>query len=143
MDNKQEDDRDEAPGKKTPDNMVPNPHSLPYASDLAAPVIKPNMLGSWKAGAVHSTNNYFKERFDSIKEQAESLAEDVMWNEIIFNSELRFKPVMGKEYHLYVKDTGKHFMSLYGPTECTWGDTGYKGTFRLNYDNRWEIVKLS
>lgn len=28
--------------KKIPDNVVPHPNALPYASDLAAPVIKPD-----------------------------------------------------------------------------------------------------
>ena len=35
--------------KKIPDNVVPHPNALPYASDLAAPVIKPDhSLTGWK-----------------------------------------------------------------------------------------------
>ena len=37
--------------KQVPDNVAQNPHSLPYASDLGAPVIKPDhSLGGWKVG---------------------------------------------------------------------------------------------
>ena len=32
-------------------------------------------------------------------------------------------------------------MSLFAPNECTWGNQ-HKGSFRLNYDNRWEHIDL-
>jgi hypothetical protein len=61
--------------KKIPDNVVPHPNALPYASDLAAPVIKPDHI------------------------------------------------------------------SLFAPNERIGGYDNYVGTFRLNYDNRWEKIK--
>ena len=129
--------------KDLPDNYVPNARSLPYASDLGAPVIKPDhSLGGWKSSAVHSANKHYEERFDKLKKEFEQLAEDVKWNEIIFNAEMRMKPVIGKTYHLYQKLTGKYFMSLFAPTECSWGEL-HKGTFRLNYDNRWELIQIN
>lgn len=129
--------------KDLPDNVAPNPHSLPYASNLGAPVIKPNhSLGTWKTNAVHRANQHYNQRFEKLKKEFEDLAEDFKWNEIIFNAEMRMKPVIGNIYHLYQKDNGKYFMSLFAPNECSWGEK-HKGTFRLNYDNRWEIVELS
>ena len=110
--------------KQVPDNIAPNPHSLPYASDLGAPVIKPNYsLGGWKVGAVHRASQHYQERFDKLKSEYQQLTKDLEWNEVIFNAEMRFKPVIGKEYYLYKK--------------------GYQGTFRLNYDNRWDIITLN
>tara|TARA_B100002019_G_scaffold110270_1_gene94824 strand:- start:558 stop:950 length:393 start_codon:yes stop_codon:yes gene_type:complete len=127
--------------KDLPDNVAPNPHSLPYASNIGAPVIRPDhSLGGWKVGAVHSANKHYEERFNELKIEFEKLTEDVRWNEIIFNAEMRMKPVIGKVYHLYKKANGKFFMSLFAPKECTWGDT-HQGSFRLNYDNRWDILK--
>lgn len=124
--------------KDLPDNVAPNPHSLPYASNIGAPVIRPDhSLAGWKHGAVHSANQHYQEKFDELKKEFQALAEEVKWNEIIFNSEMRFKAVIGKEYYLYKKDDGKYFMSLFAPNECSWGEK-YQGTFRLNYDNRWE-----
>ena len=129
--------------KDLPDNVAPNPHFLPYASNLGAPVIKPNhSLGTWKTNAVHRANQHYNQRFEKLKKEFEDLAEDFKWNEIIFNAEMRMKPVIGNIYHLYQKDNGKYFMSLFAPNECSWGEK-HKGTFRLNYDNRWEIVELS
>lgn len=130
--------------KDLPDNVAPNPHSLPYASDLGAPVIKPNYsLGGWKVGAVHRANQHYQERFDKLKSEYQQLTKELEWNEVIFNAEMRFKPVIGKEYYLYKKDSGRHFMSLFSPNECSWGTDGYQGTFRLNYDNRWDIITLN
>ena len=126
--------------KKTPDNIVPNPHSLPYASNLSAPVIKSNNLGIWKNGAVHSTNKYFKEKFDELKKQAEELSEEFKWNEIIFNAQMKFKPVIGKEYFLYQKQDGTFYLTLFAPHERIEGYEGYQGRFRLNYDSRWEQI---
>lgn len=41
--------------KDLPDNVAPNPNTLPYASNIGAPVIKPDhSLSGWKHGAVHS-----------------------------------------------------------------------------------------
>tara|TARA_B100000676_G_C17811625_1_gene697763 strand:- start:434 stop:838 length:405 start_codon:yes stop_codon:yes gene_type:complete len=126
--------------KKLPDSYVPNAYALPYASNLSSPVIKPDKLGGWKVGAVHSANKHFDERFEKLKQEFHNLANEFKWNEIIFNSEMRFKPVIGREYCLYQKNDGSYFMSLFNPDECSWGKDLYKGKFRLNYDNRWDII---
>ena len=127
--------------KDLPDNVAPNPHSLPYASDLGAPVIKPDhSLGGWKVGAVHRANKHYNERFNKLKTELQNLYSEFKWNEIIFNAEMRFKPVIGKEYHLYQKENGSFYLTLFAPYEKIGGDVGYQGKFRLNYDNRWEMV---
>lgn len=126
--------------KNLPDNVASNPHSLPYGSNLGAPAIKPDhSLGGWKIGAVHRANKHYDERFKELKKELENLYGEYKWNEIIFNAEMRFKPVIGKKYHLYQKDDGKYFMSLFASNECSWSHK-HKGDFILNYDNRWEPV---
>ena len=130
--------------KEVPDNVAPNPHSLPYGSNLGAPVIKPNYsLGGWKVGAVHRANQHYQERFDKLKSEYQQLTNELEWNEVIFNAEMRFKPVIGKEYHIYIKNNNKYFMSLFSADECSWGKDSYQGTFRLNYDNRWDIISTN
>lgn len=123
-----------------PDNVADNPNILPYASNVGAPSIKPDhSLGGWKNSVVLRSNKHYQERFDEIKQQFEQLTQEVHWNNIILNSEMRFKPVIGGEYHLYRKENNKYFMSLFAPHECTWGET-HQGTFKLNYDNRWDKI---
>lgn len=127
----------------TPDNVVPNPNILPYGSNIGAPAIKTDLhkVAGWKLAAVHNTNKYYDDKFNELKQQFEQLAESFKWNEIIFNAEFRFKPVIGKSYYLYEKTTGGYYLTLFAPGERVAGsDTGYKGEFRLNYDNRWERV---
>ena len=59
--------------KDLPDNYAPNAHSLPYASDLGAPVIRPDhSLGGWKVGAVHTANKHYEERFNKLKQDFRS-----------------------------------------------------------------------
>ena len=130
-------------GKALPDSYVPNAYALPYGSNLSAPAIKPDhSLGGWKVGAVHSANQHYEERFEELRHNFEALVDEVKWNEIIFNSEFRFKPVIGKEYYLYQKENKTFVLTLFAPYEKVGGYEGYKGTFKLNYDNRWELVRL-
>jgi len=53
---------------------------------------------------------------------------------------MKFKPVIGKEYHLYQKQDETFYLTLFAPYEKIGGNEGYQGQFRLNYDNRWEKV---
>jgi hypothetical protein len=121
-----------------PDDVADNPHSLPYASDRAAPVIKPdNNVAGWKVGAVVSANKHYEDRFNDIKRQFQEFVEEFKWNEIMFNAEMRIKPVVGKSYYLYQRTDGRYRVSLFAPHEIISGKEGYVGEFKLNYDNRW------
>ena len=128
---------------KIPDNVVPNANILPYGSDLCAPAIKTELhkVAGWKLSAIHSTNKYYDDKFNEIKKEFEQLADSFKWNEIIFNAEFRFKPVIGKSYYLYQKTSNTHYLTLFAPGERAAGrDEGYLGEFRLCYDNRWERI---
>ena len=91
-------------------------------------------------GAVHTANKHYEEKFNKLKKEFEELYSGFQWNQILFNAEMRFKPVIGKEYYLYQKTNGKFYLTLFSPREKLGGDEGYKGKFRLNYDNRWEQI---
>lgn len=124
-----------------PDDVADNPHSLPYASDRSAPVIRPDKsIAGWKVGAVVSANKHYEDRYNDIKRQFQELAEEFKWNDIMFNAEMRIKPVVGKSYYLYQREDGTYRVSLFAPEEIISGRDGYVGTFRLNYDNRWEKI---
>lgn len=125
-----------------PDDVADNPHSLPYASDRAAPAIRPDKsISGWKIGAVVSANKHYEDRFSDLKKQFKELTEEFRWNDIMFNAEMRIKPVVGNPYHLYQREDGTYRVSLFAPEEIMSGHDGYVGTFRLNYDNRWEQIQ--
>ena len=54
--------------KDKPDNVADNPGLLPYASNVGAPVIKPDDVDTWKNQKVVKTNHYFETRYNEIKE---------------------------------------------------------------------------
>ena len=125
-----------------PDDVADNPHSLPYASDRAAPAIRPDKsISGWKISAVVSANKHYEDRFNDIKKQFKELVEEFNWNDIMFNAEMRIKPVVGKPYYLYQREDGEYRVSLFAPGETVAGRDGYVGAFRLNYDNRWEKIE--
>ena len=115
--------------------MKKKPNLLPYGSNIGAPAIKPTDISSWKDEKVITTNHYFSSRYDEIKKDYLKLMEEYEWNTLVYNSEFRFKPIMGKVYFLYQKDDGKLFLSLIEPNE--W-DKIFIGAFKLKSDNRWE-----
>jgi len=129
-------------GIDKPDDVADNPHALPYASDRAAPVIRPDNVGGWKLAAIGTANKHFEDRFEDLKQKYQQLVHEFRWNEILFNAEMRFKPVIGKSYYLYKRDNMQHRLSLFAPHETMSGAENYIGSFRLNYDNRWEVVEL-
>ena len=50
--------------KKKPDQVADNPSTLPYASNVGAPSIKPSNLTSFKQEKLLKTNKYFSSRYE-------------------------------------------------------------------------------
>ena len=67
--------------KKKPDQVADNPNILPYASNVGAPVIKPNDLTSFKQEKLLKTNTYFKSKYEN--HSAASQAYHMKFNTII------------------------------------------------------------
>ena len=61
--------------KKKPDQVADNPSTLPYASNVGAPSIKPSNLTSFKQEKLLKTNKYFSSRYEEIKEEYKKLIE--------------------------------------------------------------------
>jgi len=110
-------------------------------------------IDDWKPQQVTSVKDHFTEKLRELKDAYEGLVEDFNWNKIIYDSEMLFKPVMGREYHLYQRlennpnGTGTRFMSLISGDE--WGDDiskydiNYIGTFKQDSTQKWNHIKLS
>lgn len=92
---------------------------------------------SWKKSGNIEVQKEFDERFDEIKKKFEELQEEYYWNNLVYESEIKFNPVVGKVYHLYDKGNGHRFLSLIAPNE--W-DIPYIGSFNLKYNRKWEKV---
>ena len=132
-----------AKDKDKPDNVADNPGLLPYASNVGAPVIKPDDVVSWKNEKVTKTNHYFETKYNEIKEEYRKLIEAYEWNKLVYKSEFSFEPVKGDTYYLYQRDNGTLFLSLI--ESWAWGKSKLRnekpvfiGAFRLDSNDKWE-----
>ena len=83
-----------------------------------------------------------KKQADLIIQQVREIENRLMVSEKIYQSDMRFTPVIGQIYHLYEKDD--HYkLSLIGPDE--WGRTKtigkYVASVKLLGDHSWDLIK--
>ena len=121
-------------GIKKPDNVADNPGLLPYASNVSAPVIRPDNIDDWKLRGVHKVNKQIETKFNELKEEYLKLVEEYRWNELVYQAKFSYEPVIGETYHLYVGRDGNPFLSLISPNE--W-NMEHIGSFRLNSEQKW------
>jgi len=119
---------------KKPDNVADNPGLLPYASNVGAPVIRPDNIDDWKLRGVHKVNRQIETKFNELKEEYLKLVEEYKWNELVYQAKFSYEPVIGETYHLYVGKDGGPFLSLIAPNE--WGRE-HIGSFKLNSEQKW------
>jgi len=119
---------------KKPDNVADNPGLLPYASNVGAPVIRPDNVDDWKLRGVYKVNRQIETKFNELKEEYLKLVEEYKWNELVYQAKFSYEPVIGETYHLYVGKDGGPFLSLIAPNE--WNKE-HIGSFRLNSEQKW------
>lgn len=126
--------------KERPDNVVYTDDKgyhaslLNYPTSVGSPVIKIDNLVSWKSRGISNVNKQFENKFNELKIQYENLMKEFECNELVYNSNFSFEPVIGEIYHLYIGDDGANFLSLISPLE--WNKE-HLGTFQLNSDKKW------
>ena len=119
---------------KKPDQVADNPSLLPYASNVGAPVIRPDNVDDWKLRGVNKVNRQIQTKFDELKAEYQKLVEEFQWNELVYQAKFAYEPVIGETYHLYVGNDGNPFLSLIAPNE--W-NREHIGSFRLNSEQKW------
>lgn len=125
---------------KKPDNVVYSEEEgyyaskLPYATNVGAPVIKPDDVDFWKHRGVNKVNKQLETKFNELKEEYHKLVDEYRWNELVYTSKFSFEPVIGEVYHLYVGSDGGVFLSMINPNE--W-NRECVGSFQLGSDQKW------
>ena len=133
-----------------PDKIAENPHLLPYAHTVGGAVIKPEDSGKLKGRALSAMNQQTDMQLSQIYEQMQLLAAQAQKiqarktiSDYIYQTELRFEPLINHVYHLYRKADEKLMLSLIGP--LSWGKSGDKLTYlasvKLLADHTWEIIE--
>ena len=125
------------------------PASLsPIPLSVGSVPIKPEDKGKIRANAVEAMHHYAQQEMDMLRKQADLIMQQVREiedrlkiSEQIYQSEMRFTPVVNQIYHLYEKDD--HFtMSLIAPNE--WGSSKkamkHVATVRLLGDHSWQVI---
>lgn len=108
---------------------------LTYGSNIGAPVIKTNDVSTWRQNKVKEVNDQFRTKYEELKAEAEKLINEYNWNELIYSrAQYNFQPVVGKTYHLYVREDESVFLSLIEPN--SWKQK-YIASFKLDSNNKW------
>ena len=124
-------------------------HLSPIALNIGSPVIKAEDKGKIKANAVEAMHHYANQEISMLKKQADLIMQQVREiesrlkvSEKIYQSDMRFVPVIGQTYHLYEKED-HYTLSLVGPDE--WGQSKntrkYVASVKLLGDHSWDMIK--
>ena len=124
---------------KKPDNVVYNNEleeydafKKPFPTNFTSRSFELETITNLKLEA----RPYFESKLFEIKSEYENLIKELEWNQMIFNAELNFNPIIGKDYYLYSKGSTT-FLSIICPSEwkmiCL-------GTFNLSSNNSWKKV---
>lgn len=129
---------------KKPDNVVFDTETqkydaalMPYATHVGAPVITTTDTVAWKNRSINKLNHHIQTRYQEIKTQYERLMYEFEYNNLIYSAKFSFEPIIGKRYHLYIKDNEETFLSIIAPDQCNFNSLG---SFRLNANQIWEKV---
>jgi hypothetical protein len=120
------------------ENQKYNASILPYGTNVSAPVIKLDDVGAFKERGVNKVQKTFGAKYKELVDEYNNLVDEVKLNEMIYNSDYSFEPVIGEIYHLYVRKNGKYFLSLISPKE--W-NMEHITTVRLNSEHKWVFTK--
>ncbi len=127
--------------KKKPDQVVFNTETnrydaalKPYGTDLGAPAIITTDSIAWKNRNINKVNNHLSAKFKALKKEYEGMLEQFNFNNLIYNSDFNFEPIVGKIYHMYKRENESTFLSIISPDECNFN---HVESFYLDADGIW------
>lgn len=132
------------------DMTTENPGTIAFPHTVGAAMIKPEDKGRIKGRALSAmyeqTDMDMKQIYDQMQllaKQAQTIQNRVSVSERIYKASIGFEPLIGKTYHLYIKNDGTDVLTLVGPEE--WGRsmpyTSFVATVKLLADHTWDILK--
>lgn len=138
----------ESIGKIDEDKVTQNPGTLPYAHTVGSAEIKPfdesKVRGKAMAAMYEQTNSsmqQIREQIDTLVLQAREIKQRTLISEKIYDAATGFEPLIGKTYHLYMRESSACFLSLVAPEE--WGRSAkfnFVATVKLLHDHTWDVI---
>lgn len=134
-----------------PTKTVENPGLIPFAHTVGGVVIRPEDMGKVKSKALtamrQQTDRHLKQLYEQMQTlavQATSLKERVEISERIYQTEMKFEPLVGHTYFLYEREDGTDFLSMIAPDQ--WGRSAKFANviskITLLADHTWDVEKV-
>ncbi|MGH1437663.1 MAG: DUF2452 domain-containing protein [Lewinella sp.] len=134
-----------------PEKIAESPHLLPYAHTVGGAVVKPIDKGRVKGRAVAAMYEQtdlqlaqIKEQIDLLAQQARKLQDRVSISEEIYQTDMNFEPLIGRNYFLYRKSSGKTILSMVSPQE--WGKKppyAFVAEVKMLADHTWDVLRTN
>ena len=132
--------------EKKPDQVVFNTETgryeaniKPYATDLVAPVITSTDSIAWKTNNINKVNKHIQAKYNELKSEYDKMMEQYEYNNLVYSASFNFEPVVGENYHLYIRENDSTFLSIISPEECNFN---HIGSFYLDPDGIWHKIKI-
>ena len=117
--------------------LPPSRAFLPYPVSTLSPPIVPNDLTSFKSRGISEVERDLQQKLTEIREEYLRAVDHFNWNKLVYESEIRFEPVVGATYHLYETRSGRA-LSMISPEQ--WPHR-HLATVRLNVDRQWQVLR--
>lgn len=134
-----------------PTKTVENPGLIPFAHTVGGVVIRPEDMGKVKSKAISAmrqqTDRQIKQLYEQMQtlvKQANDVKERVAISERIYQTEMKFEPLVGHSYYLYEREDGTDFLSIVAPDQ--WGRSAKHkkviSKVTLLADHTWEVENV-
>ncbi len=110
---------------------------LPYPVSTLSPPIVPTDLTSFKTRGISEVERDLQQKLTEIRESYIRTIDHFNWNKLVYESEIRFEPIVGGTYHLY-QMRERRMLSMISPDQ--WPHK-HLATVRLNVDRQWLVVE--
>lgn len=133
------------------DKTVQNPGLVAFAHSIGGAIIRPEDMGKIKSKALLAMRQQTDRQMAQIYQQmqtlitqAQKLKSRAEISEKIYQTEIKFEPIVGHSYYLYERENGTTFLSPIAPNE--WGRVAKPHTplskVTLLADHTWDVFPV-
>ncbi len=106
-----------------------------YGTNVGAPSISTTNVKTWKNVGISKVNHMLKQKFNELQAEYERMMDEYKWNDLIYNTEYNFEPIIGELYYLYQREDETNFLSVIPPS--SFKQYTFVGAFRLSFEKMW------
>jgi hypothetical protein len=120
------------------DNISETPGLIPYPHHIGSAVVKPININTFKNKGIDKFNREVESRVEKLNEEYQKIVQEIEWNQMIYESEFNFEPLIGDRYYLYERKNKKNFLSVIPPKN--WRSMVCLGTFIMDENYKWKKI---